>query len=81
MLVTKGTARDDGFRIRAVTLRPARLEEGEGLGRFRIETDPLAAAFFEHMDATRRGTTSSQAFADRILPMYTSDLFAGGDTR
>jgi GNAT superfamily N-acetyltransferase len=52
-----------------------------GFRRFRIEADPFAAAFYEHMGALRTGTAPSRARADRVLPLYTIDLAERGKTR
>ena len=47
-----------------------------GLGQLRIEADPFAAAFYDHMGAVRTGSTPSHSIAGRELPLYTVDLSA-----
>ncbi|HEY5024210.1 MAG TPA: GNAT family N-acetyltransferase [Acidimicrobiales bacterium] len=42
--------------------------------RIRIEADPFAAAFYEHMGATPSGTTPSHSMAGRELPLYVVDI-------
>lgn len=41
-----------------------------GLRRLRIEADPFAAGFYEHVGAIRVGTTPSHSIAGRELPLY-----------
>jgi GNAT superfamily N-acetyltransferase len=45
-----------------------------GFGRFRIEADPFAAPFYEHMGAVRTGSTASASIAGRELPLYVMDV-------
>jgi GNAT superfamily N-acetyltransferase len=45
-----------------------------GFGRFRIESDPFAAAFYEQMGAVRIGETPSHSIAGRVLPLYRIDI-------
>jgi GNAT superfamily N-acetyltransferase len=45
-----------------------------GFARFRIEADPFAATFYEHMGAIKTGTACSHAVADRLLPVYTVEV-------
>jgi GNAT superfamily N-acetyltransferase len=45
-----------------------------GVGSFRIEADPNAAAFYEHMGAVPVGTTPSGSIAGRVLPVLRYDV-------
>jgi GNAT superfamily N-acetyltransferase len=47
-----------------------RRASAEGIGRFRIEADPFAAAFYRHVGADLTGTTSSHSIHDRELPLF-----------
>jgi GNAT superfamily N-acetyltransferase len=41
-----------------------------GFGCFRIESDPFAATFYEHVGAVRTGAVPSRSIAERELPLY-----------
>ncbi|MGD0380064.1 MAG: GNAT family N-acetyltransferase [Acidimicrobiales bacterium] len=45
-----------------------------GFSRFRIEADPFAAGFYEHVGAEAFGTTASHSIADRELPLFVMDV-------
>ena len=45
-----------------------------GFERVRIEADPFAATFYEHVGAARVGSISSGSIADRVLPLYVMDV-------
>jgi GNAT superfamily N-acetyltransferase len=51
-----------------------RVADQLGFERLRIEADPSAAPFYEHMGATRAGTVSSHSIANRELPLYIVDV-------
>jgi GNAT superfamily N-acetyltransferase len=46
----------------------------EGFERLRIEADPFAAAFYEHVGAVRAGSVMSHSIAGRELPLYFMDV-------
>ena len=50
----------------------------EGFERFRIEADPFAAAFYEHVGAILVGTVVSRSIAGRELPLYVMDVGRSG---
>ena len=50
----------------------------EGFARFRIEADPFAAAFYEHVGAIRTGAVASRSIAGRELPLYVMDVGRSG---
>jgi GNAT superfamily N-acetyltransferase len=60
-----------GRRLFDDALRRAR---SQGFHRFRIESAPFAAAFYEHMGATRTGTTMSRSIPGREIPLYVMDV-------
>lgn len=48
-----------------------RVAEDAGFTRLRIEADPFASSFYEHMGAARTGTTGAGSIPGRELPVYT----------
>jgi GNAT superfamily N-acetyltransferase len=52
-----------------------RVARQAGLARFRIEADPGAAPFYEHVGATRTGTAPSHSIPGRVLPLYLMDVW------
>jgi GNAT superfamily N-acetyltransferase len=48
-----------------------RVAEAAGFTRLRIEADPFASSFYEHMGAARTGTAPSGSIPGRELPVYT----------
>jgi hypothetical protein len=46
----------------------------EGFERLRIEADPFAATFYEHVGAIRAGRVASQSIPGRELPLYFMDV-------
>ncbi len=56
-----------------------RVARDAGFRRLRIEADPFAADFYEHMGATVAGSTPSRSIANRELPLYLIDVGSGPD--
>lgn len=48
-----------------------RVARDAGFTRLRIEADPFASSFYEHMGAALIGTTASGSIPGRELPLYT----------
>jgi GNAT superfamily N-acetyltransferase len=51
-----------------------RVARSIGVRQFRIEADPFAAGFYEHMGAISTGVTPSHSIPGRSLPVYVMDV-------